>query len=388
MNRKFSLRSIILIGLAGVLLGAVLLGVVAYAFMGDMAKTFFKLSEIDFYVDRYFYGDVEDEVLEKAICDGYVSALNDKYAKYRAAEDATEYFDFLEGSLNGIGASVIKHPDNNYIYITDVSEGSPAHKSGLREGDMISSVNGVALSAETYAQCVNLLLGEIGDTISLTVLSDTEKKIDVVIDHFEIQSVFYRMLGDYGYIEITAFSDNSVEQFKNALNQVISKGAKGLIFDVTRNGGGTVDSVAAILDILMPEGVIMSVKYANGSSEVLFRSDKSEVNLPMVVLTDKYTASAAELFAISIRDYEKGILIGQPTYGKGVMQTTYRLRDGSSVKFTVAQFFSKSGTDYRKTGIIPDEEFALSEYEQKYFYMLEADENPYIQRAIKYLNEQ
>ncbi|MBR3593823.1 MAG: PDZ domain-containing protein [Clostridia bacterium] len=387
MNRKFSLRSIILIGLAGLLAGVVLAGVVTYALMGDMAKTFIKLSEIDFFVDRYFYGEVDSEKLEKAICEGYVEALDDKYAKYLAAEDAAVNFDHLEGNRSGIGVTVVKHPDNDCIYVVDVSENGPAHKVGIRAGDVISKVGDVAVTEETYIKCVDMLIGEIGDTISVTRLSDG-KKLDIIVDKFEVQSVFYRMIGDYAYIRISAFSDNSVEQFKNALNKAQDSNAKGLIFDVTGNGGGTVDSVAEILDMLLPEGEIMSVKYANGASEVLHRSDKEEVDLPMVVLTDKFTASAAELFSISIRDYDKGVLIGQPTYGKGVMQTTYRLDDGSSIKFTVAQFFSKSKTDFRKDGIIPDEEFSLSEYEQKYFYLLGDDENPYIQRAIKYLNEQ
>ena len=358
-----------------------------YALMGDMAKTFIKLSEIDFFVDRFFYGEVDSEKLEKAICEGYVEALDDKYAKYLAAEDAAVNFDHLEGNRSGIGDTVVNHPDNDCSYVVDVSENGPAHKVGIRAGDVISKVGDVAVTAETYTKCVDMLIGEIGDTISVTRLSDG-KKFDIIVDKFEVQSVFYRMIGDYAYIKISAFSDNSVEQFKNALNKAQDSNAKGLIFDVTGNGGGTVDSVAEILDMLLPEGEIMSVKYANGASEVLHRSDKEEVDLPMAVLTDKFTASAAELFSISIRDYDKGVLIGQPTYGKGVMQTTYRLDDGSSIKFTVAQFFSKSKTDFRKDGIIPDEEFSLSEYEQKYFYLLGDDENPYIQRAIKYLNEQ
>ncbi len=389
MKRMVSLRNTILISVLCVVLGIVLTLVIAYAFLGDMAKTHIKLAEIDFLANRYFYGDIESETLDTAIFQGYASALGDKYAKYLPKVDAKANFDALDGNKNGIGVTVSLHPDTDNIYVINVSENGPAHKAGLRAGDQITAVRGQNVDFDTYTKCVDLLIGEIGESIELNVLrGEDEFGINVTVNYFEVQSGYYRTIGKYGYIQITEFNDSSVDQFKIALNSLLDSGVEGLIFDVTNNGGGTVDSVAAILDILLPRGVIVSAEYANGSSEILHKSDDREIDLPMAVLTNKYTASAAELFSISIRDYEKGILIGQPTYGKGIMQTTYRLFDGSSIRFTVGKFFSKSKTDFTDGGIIPDKEFTLSEHQSKYRYLLSDSENPYISRAVEWLDEQ
>ncbi len=389
MKKTVSLRTTVLISVLCVLFGIILTLAIIFAFLGDLAKTHIKLAEVDFLANRYFYGDIDKKALDTAIFEGYASALDDKYAKYLPKAEADANFDALDGNKNGIGVTVSLHPDTEKIYVINVSKDGPAHKAGLRAGDQITSVRGREVNFDTYAECVDLLIGEIGEVVPLTVnrLGDTFT-IDVTVNYFEVQSVFYRTIGKYGYIQITEFNESSVDQFKIALNSLLDDGVEGLIFDVTGNGGGTVDSVSAILDILLPEGVIVSTEYADGSTDILHRSDKNEIDLPMAVLTNKYTASAAELFSISIRDYEKGILIGQPTYGKGIMQTTYRLSDGSSIRFTVGKFFSKSKTDFTNGGIIPDEEFTLTEHDAKYRYILSDSENPYICKAVEWLDEQ
>lgn len=363
--------------------------VLLYIFMGELAHGFVKLSEIDFLARRYFYGEISDEELENAICKGYVSALDDKYATYLPTTDAKEKFDAFEGKSSGIGITLFEHPDTHAMYIISVSEGSPAHKAGMLSGDSIIFVGDVAVTKESFNECFSNLKGEIGDKIGVTVLRDgEEKKLEITIDSFELQSIFYHKTGDYGYIRITQFSENTVKQFERAVDALVKDGARGLIFDVMQNGGGTVDSVSEMLDYLLPEGDIISAEYAGGKSEVLYTSDKAEIDLPMVVLTDGHTASASELFAASIRDYDKGVLIGHTTYGKGVMQTTYKLDDGSSVKFTVAKFFSKSKTDFDGEGLKPDYEIKLTEHEAKYLPLLSDKENPYIKKAVEWLEKQ
>ncbi len=389
MKRTVSLRKTILIGALCVLFGIILTLGVIYAFLGERAKTHLKLAEIDFLANRHFYGELKADDLDTAIFQGYASALGDKYAQYLPKADAKVNFDALDGNKNGIGVTISMHPDTEKIYVINVSEGGPAYKAGLRAGDQITAVRETEVTRSNYVECTDFLIGEIGEEIKLSVLRGKDAfDIGVTVNYFEVQSVFYHTVGEYGYIQITEFNESSVSQFKIALNTLMDSGVKGLIFDVTNNGGGTVDSVAAILDILLPEGVIVSAEYADGSSKVLHKSDKGETLLPMAVLTNERTASAAELFAISIRDYEKGILIGQPTFGKGIMQTTYRLSDGSSIRFTVGKFFSKSKTDFTNGGIIPDKNFALTDYESKYRYVLKDSENPYIVKAVEWLNEQ
>ena len=306
MKRTVSLRKTILIGALCVLLGIIITIGVIYAFLGERAKTHLKLAEIDFLANRYFYGELNSEELDTAILKGYASALGDKYAQYLPKTDAKLNFDALDGNKNGIGVTISMHPETEKIYVINVSKDGPAYNAGLRAGDQITAVRGTEVTRSSYIECTDALIGEIGEEIKLSVSRGTDEfDVSVMVNYFELQSVYYRTIGEYGYIQITEFNESSVPQFKVALNTLMNEEVKGIIFDVTGNGGGTVDSVAAILDILLPEGVIVSAEYADGSSKVLHKSDKNETLLPMVVLTNERTASAAELFAISIRDYEK-----------------------------------------------------------------------------------
>jgi len=388
VKRTISLRKAILISAACLLAGILLTALIIYAFMGDLARTYIKLAEIDFLVDRYYYGNVDDGVLGDGACAGFVSALGDKYAQYLPAQAAKENFDSLEGSFTGIGVTVCLHPENHTMYVVNVSKDGPAYNAGIRAGDEITSIDGTVIDKQNYVQSVGSLSRQIGDIIKVSFVRDGKaNKTEITVNYFELQSVFYRKIGEYGYIQITQFNDSSVNQFKIALDSLTESGVKGLIFDLIDNGGGTVNSASEILDMLLPEGDIISIRYGDGSEEVLHTSDSNEINLPMAVLTNGNTASAAELFAISIRDYNKGILIGQNTYGKGVMQTTYSLDDGSSVKFTVGQFFSKSKTDFSDGGIIPDVMFELNEHERTHYYLLKDQDNPYIKKAVEWFNE-
>jgi len=388
VKRTISLRKAILISAACLLAGILLTALIIYAFMGDLARTYIKLAEIDFLVDRYYYGNVDDGVLGDGACAGFVSALGDKYAQYLPAQAAKENFDSLEGSFTGIGVTVCLHPENHTMYVVNVSKDGPAYNAGIRAGDEITSIDGTVIDKQNYVQSVGSLSRQIGDIIKVSFVRDGKaNKTEITVNYFELQSVFYRKIGEYGYIQITQFNDSSVNQFKIALDSLTESGVKGLIFDLIDNGGGTVNSASEILDMLLPEGDIISIRYGYGSEEVLHTSDSNEINLPMAVLTNGNTASAAELFAISIRDYNKGILIGQNTYGKGVMQTTYSLDDGSSVKFTVGQFFSKSKTDFSDGGIIPDVMFELNEHERTHYYLLKDQDNPYIKKAVEWFNE-
>jgi len=388
VKRTISLRKAILISAACLLAGILLTALIIYAFMGDLARTYIKLAEIDFLVDRYYYGNVDDGVLGDGACAGFVSALGDKYAQYLPAQAAKENFDSLEGSFTGIGVTVCLHPENHTMYVVNVSKDGPAYNAGIRAGDEITSIDGTVIDKQNYVQSVGSLSRQIGDIIKVSFVRDGKaNKTEITVNYFELQSVFYRKIGEYGYIQITQFNDSSVNQFKIALDSLTESGVKGLIFDLIDNGGGTVNSASEILDMLLPEGDIISIRHGDGSEEVLHTSDSNEINLPMAVLTNGNTASAAELFAISIRDYNKGILIGQNTYGKGVMQTTYSLDDGSSVKFTVGQFFSKSKTDFSDGGIIPDVMFELNEHERTHYYLLKDQDNPYIKKAVEWFNE-
>ena len=349
---------------------------------------YLKLKQMDFFL-KDFYGEVNEQDIEDGIIKGYLNGLNDKYAGYYTAEENEERNNRLEGQAIGIGIIVVKHPTNDTIYVKHVYDNAPAQKAGFREGDEILAIDGVSVLDEGYSVAVDSLLRKVGDKVQILLLRNGEK-ISVSVDYsaFAAQSVFYKMIDKSGYIEILSFNSETITQFENAVNALISKGAKGLIFDLRGNGGGTVESVTQILDFLMPKGTLMTVKYADGTTQIYAKSDENEIELPMAVLTDESTASAAELFAASVRDFNKGVLIGTTTYGKGLMQSTFGFSDGSAAVFTIAEFFSHSGESFNGKGLIPDIEVKLNDEQKTRFHLLTDLEDPVKQAAIEWMNNQ
>lgn len=344
-----------------------------------------KLKLLDYYVSNYYVGEVDEKETENFVMSGYIDSLNDKYAAFFAAEDAESRNNRLLGAENGLGLTVFSHPDNNTICIKSVASGSSADKAGLKKGDEILEVDGRDVTNMNFNDAVNLIKRELGQTVNLKVnRNNTLVDVSAEYSNYTTQSVYYHTIEDFGYVEIYSFNSQTVPQFKTAVESLVSSGVKGIIFDVRGNGGGTVESVKEMVDYLVPEGVIMTSVYKNGRTEELY-SDASEIDLPMAVLTDKASASAAELFSASIRDFNKGVLIGDTTYGKAVMQGTFRFPDKSSAVFTIAEFYTHSGESYNQKGLVPDIKVELNDYEIKYFNLLSDNEDPVKVAAVEYL---
>ena len=359
--------------------------------LSQQRALFDKLYEIDDKIQQYYYGEVDEAALYEGAAQGYVSGLGDPYAAYSGVEDSQLNAAENQGQQVGIGITVVRHPDNGTIYVARVDAEGPARQAGIQPGDEIIRVDGQAVADIGYSQAVELLLGDAGSLVTVVVRTTDETGAAVEVPYsierteFTHTSVYAHMIGTAGYIQITTFDEATTEQFKTAVQSMVDQGATGLIFDVRNNGGGLVDATAAMLDYLLPEGDIISATYADGTTEVLHTSDASEIDLPMAVLTNEQTASAAELFAAAIRDYDKGVLIGSTTYGKGVMQRTYTLSDGSSVRFTIAAFNSPSGENFNDIGVSPDLQIDLTEDQQKYYYLLSDTEDPVIAAAANWV---
>ena len=348
-----------------------------------------KLTELRNIVDRYYYGEPDPEMIEKAMLEGYVYGLGDKYSYYFDISDSDKRSEDLKGITTGIGLIVVQHPETKNIYVKNVYDNAPANKAGLRVGDQIAAVDSKPVSELGFAESVNSISREIGKTVDLTVIrGDKTLNITVTYSEFVSQTVFYRLLENgLGYVEITSFNGETPSQFKSAVNDLVEKGATALIFDVRGNGGGTVDSVTEMVDFLCPEGTVMTAKYGDGTVETVATSDASEIDLPMVVLTDEATASAAELFTASIKEFGKGVSVGAKTYGKGVMQGTYYLSDGSSVVITIAEFFVHNDVSFNEKGIEPEVSVTLTEEQRIYRYIRPLTEDPVLIAAIAKLGE-
>ncbi len=352
---------------------------------GNTRKITTKLREVDMLVNRYYTGEVDYEVLDDAVLSAYMKGLGDKYGFYESKEDAEAVADSFSGDTTGIGVTVYHDTEKDGLAVFRVDNASPAKSAGVLEGDVITAVDGETVAELGYTESVNAIRREVGKTAELTILrANKEIKITVKYAAFVKQSVYTEEIGKTGYLCFTAFNEATVAQFKQAMEDFKKSGVTALIFDVRDNGGGTVDSVCEILDELVGKCDLMTVEYVDGKKRVTHKSDAKETNLPMAVLTNGSTASASELFAATLRDTKKAALIGQKTYGKGVMQRTYFLTDGSCVRFTVGKFYPVGGVCFNEIGLEPDITVTLTEQEGKKPY-IPPKEDPVVRKALEHL---
>lgn len=345
-----------------------------------------KLAEIDTYVRNQYLGDIDEEQLLDYVARGYMVGINDKYAAYMTQEEYKYYQQENEGTLVGIGTTARKD-DSGYILIVDVKENSPAEAAGIQAGDLIVKVNDEDILTIGYTQAMSNIKGEEGTKVNLTLRREGEDySVELTRKNIQSSTVEYRVIGKNGYIKISNFDETTVDDFKYAVSDLKSQGVKGLIFDVRNNPGGLLDSVADVLDYLLPEGDLVSETNKKGETKVLRTSDSSCVELPMVVLVDGETASAAELFAADLRDFKVAELVGQNTYGKGIMQGAFPLEDGSAIKMTIAYYNPHSGVNFDGVGLKPDYEVALTTEQKLNFDTLDETSDPQLMKAIEVLN--
>lgn len=315
-----------------------------------------KLTEVDKYIRANYLGELDENTLNNYIAKGYVAGLGDRYSTYYTPEEYTNEINAYKGNLMGIGVSV-SMDSSGYILVHDVYEDSPAETAGILPGDLIVKVNALDVTSTTYQEALEALkTGEVGTAVNLTVRRGNEDiGMEVTRRKLTITSVHSRLISDtVGYIQITEFNDATVAQFQQAINDMQSIGAQSLILDLRSNGGGSVEAMARMADLLVPEGVIVSATYSNDVEKVLHRSGESELNMPMVALMDGNTASSSELFIAALIDYDKCKTVGTTTFGKGVMQDIHQFSDGSAVKLTTAKIFSPKGYNYDGVGIEPE----------------------------------
>lgn len=323
--------------------------------VNEKAKKYGSLQTLDGFVREHYYGDIDEDNLSDGILKGYVSGLGDKYSRYLTPEEYQEEVSSESGKLVGLGLTLTQD-ESGYIRIVEIMADSPVSDAGVHAGDIITSVEGNDVLIEGFDASIDALMGQEGTSITLTIRRDGIDK-DYVFTRrsMEVKSVEGEMLKGYiGYIKITSFKQNTSEQFISELEKLRSNGAKGFVFDVRDNPGGLVTSLEECVDPLLPEGVIATAEYLDGHSDTLVYSDESEIDLPMVVIVNKKTASAGELFAASLKDFGKAQLVGTQTYGKGVMQETSRFDDGSAIVLTVAKYKTANSECYDGVGITPD----------------------------------
>ena len=318
--------------------------------------------------ERSIYKPDDKEVVE-GIYKGIFNSLGDKYSCYYTSDEYEKLMESIEGNYVGIGAYVGVN-DSGYSYIAQPMKQSPAEKAGLKVGDVIYKVDDVNVLEKTSEEVVAMIKGEEGTKVKITIAREDEPDyIDFVITRKEIESqtVEYEVKEDnIGYIAVGSFDSVTTKQFENAIDELTKKKVSGLVIDLRNNPGGNLDVVVEMLDLFVKKGdLIVYTEDKNGkkTSEYRAKGDK-KVNLPLAVLVNGNSASASEIFAGAVKDYKLGKIVGDTTFGKGIVQTVTRLNDGSAIRFTIAKYFTPSGKNIHEKGVKPDVkvDFSRKEY--------------------------
>ena len=357
------------------------------------SKEIRKVNEITKLINKNFYSYSEDtgtDDLTEGIYRGIVASLNDPYSEYYSKEELRAALDDSEGVSYGIGCYVSIDQESNMPMIVGVMEGSPAEEVGIRDGDIITMVEGESTMGLTLTKVVSMIKGLEGTNVHISIYREGEidyLEFDVTRGKLiETNTVDYGTLLEdesIGYLRIKEFSDVTYDQYLEAMADLQSQEIKGLILDLRNNHGGNLDTVVNIARRILPKGVVVYTEDKKGRRENFDCDGKHELDLPLVVLTNEYTASAAEILAGSIQDYGKGTLVGTTTFGKGIVQRIMSLSDKSAVKLTISAYFTPSGRNIQGTGIEPDVEI-----EYDYDKAVETGDDNQVNKGLEILKEQ
>ncbi len=361
------------------------------AFKDDKIST--KLELIKNKISEDFIGEIDEEELMEYAIKGYVAGLEDKYSEYYTPEEMDEYYSDTVGEYVGIGVYITLDTEKNAIVVYDTIENSPAREIGLKAGDVITEVDGVSCNGDDYDTITDKIKGKIGTKVNIKVKRTSEDNkeetlsFDVERKNIEIIRVTSQMLeNNIGYIYISSFDGTKVsDQFESQYDKLVEQGAKSLIIDVRSNGGGIVDEALEIADLLTNKNETLLIESNKGNEEKTFKSTRDKkINMNVVLLTNEYSASASEILAGIVKDLVSNAkIVGEKTFGKGVIQTLYQLTDGSGLKLTTEQYFTPKHNEINGKGIEPD--IVVDDY--SFNGTLDEKNDTQLQKAIEILNK-
>ena len=321
----------------------------------ELETRYSKLKSVADIVDKYFVGEYKEaDAIEVALA-GYVAGLDDVWSAYYTAEQTASIEEDEANQYVGIGVTYSTAAESLY-QITAVTPGGPADLAGILPGDKLLTAAGVDVNTlETGDDLAALVKGEIGTQVTIGVDRAGEPlTFNITRGVIYTYSVTSRMLeNNVGYIAIADFDSNVDDEFREHLTSLQEQGAKGFIFDVRNNPGGYVSVMHEMLDGLLPEGPVITMVDKAGE-EMPLTSDADMLEMPMVVLTNEYSVSAAEFFAAALQEYDMATVVGTKTSGKGYSQQTFKLNDGSSVHISTTRYYTPKGNSLAETGVTPD----------------------------------
>ncbi len=358
---------------AGIMLGKV--AIVPVDRYGEYKK-FEKLLALKQEIEGNFYQEPDEGKLIEGAVNGMFEGLEDPYSDYMTEEEFNELIELTKGSFGGIGVYVAPGEDG-FITIISPIEDTPGDRAGLKAGDKIIKVDGEAFAGNELDKAIVKMKGEPGTSVTLTIFRegmDEPFDVNIVREEIQVKTVKSEIKdGDIGYIRITTFAENTAGEFRKNLEDLKGQGIKGLVIDLRSNPGGLLDQCHEIADEILGKGTVVYTRERSGKEEYLKSDDERKLSMPIAVLVNEWSASASEILSGAIRDNNAGVLIGETTFGKGLVQRVYPLKDGTGYKLTTAQYFTPSGEYINKKGIKPDIEVE--------------DEQEQLDKALEYIKD-
>lgn len=340
-------------------------------------------------LEEKYIGEIDDEQMVEGAIKGYIEGLGDPYTTYYTKEEMDDLMEETTGNYVGIGIYITLDIENNAIYIIKPMDGSPAEEAGIQSGDLITKVDGVSYTGEELDQASNAIKGKEGTTVKLEILRG-EETIELEVERRTIilTHIVEKKLNDnIGYLLIEDFDGGCADEFKEKFEDLQNQGIEKLIIDVRNNGGGIVDEAVEIADMLLDKGDTILITRNKNDDEEITKSDNDPIiTMPVVILTNEYSASASEILVGALQDNERATVVGTKTYGKGVIQELARLNDGSGLKITIEEYCTPNRNKINEIGIEPDIEVNLPE-DLINSADIPEDEDTQLQKAIEVIKE-
>lgn len=359
----------------------------SYTNISENLKLNTKLNTIKKIINEDFLGEVDETKLTEAAIKGYVEGLDDEYTEYFTKEEMEEFKTETEGNYVGIGIYMLKNTKDNNIIVLSAIKGSPAEEAGLKTGDIIKKVNDKEYTAEEFEKIASDIKGKAGSRVKLEIQRGEETlTFEIERKKIELYPIESEVLeNDIGYINISSFCEDCSSKFKENYDKLKRKNIKSLVIDLRNNGGGIVDEALEILDsILDKDSIMLITANKKGEEKIEKAKKKPTIEVPIVVLVNENTASSSEIFAAALKENNKAKIIGTKTYGKGVIQESITLSDGSGIKITTEEYYTPNRNKINKIGITPDIEVDLEE-KTKNITEISRDQDTQLKKAIETL---
>ncbi len=354
----------------------------------EMVDRYSEVETLTDYIEKNYYQDVDDALMIEGMKKGIFSILDDPYSLYMNQQEFKDYIESSSGEYPGIGIYLTPNDDNEIEIVAPI-EDTPADRAGLMAKDLIIGVNGESVNASVMDETIAKVKGEPGTPVTLTIYRPSLKDkfdVDIVREWIDVKVVKSKMLSDnMGYLRLSMFDENSADEFKKHMNELVKDGAKGVVIDLRHNPGGYLDQCVKIADSLLGKSMIVYTESRNGDNEE-FKSDSKKYDVQLVVLVDGGSASASEILTGALKDNQAAIIVGEKTYGKGVVQVVKPFANETGFKLTTSQYFTPNGNNIHKIGIEPDVVVPLSEAYLNMETPTEEDDNQ-LQKAIEILKE-